>query len=138
MRITIAISAALIASTAVAEDAVHLRCTGTEVVSGVNNNVPYSVEFSIVVKPGFVDGDVVGEIIRSDDQSVTFMSDMSVSDSWRAPKGFDVCSYGTIDRVTGKVRVEKTYGTCNQRREPSVRLYSVDDLVCKVVKQRLF
>jgi hypothetical protein len=141
MRIAIAFSAALIGTTAVADDAVHPKCAGTQFVSGFNNNVPWPVTISVVVGPDWVTGDVGGKIIHSDDQSIAFMVDRqevtrkSANDNWTT---FDVCSYGSIDRVKGKARVQRTNGKCNQRLGPAVTLDSLYDLVCTVVKQRLF
>ena len=117
MRIAIAFSAALIGSAALADDAVHLKCTGTLFVSGFNDNIPWPVTVSIVVKPDFVYGDVGGKIIGSDDQSITFMGDtfaVHTNDNWTTSTKFDVCSYGSIHRVTGKADVTKTYGKCDQ------------------------
>ena|SRR5215831_9530267 len=109
MRIAIAFFAALIGTTAVADDAVHLNCTGTHFISGFNNNVPWPTTISLVVHPDFVQGGegIGGRIIKSDDQSIAFMGESYVAntnDNWRTSTKFDVCIYGSIDRVTGKAR----------------------------------
>jgi hypothetical protein len=142
MRIAIAFFAALIGTTAVADDAVHLKCTGTRFVSGFNNNTPWAVSaISLVVSSDFVRGSdgIGGRIISKDDQSIAFKMDsveLITNDNWRTSTKFDVCIYGSIDRVTGKARVEQTYGKCNPPQEP-VKLYSLHNLICTVVK-RLF
>jgi hypothetical protein len=145
MRIAIAFSAALIGTTAVADDAVHLRCTGTQFASGFNNNIPWPATVSLVVYSDFVQGSdgIGGRIIKSDDQSIDFMAESYVvhtNDNWKTSTKFDVCIYGSINRVTGKAGVMRTYGKCDPvngpPREP-LQLNSSYDLICTVVK-RLF
>jgi hypothetical protein len=131
----------LIGTTAVADDAVHLKCTGTQFVSGFNNDIPWPATISLVVSSDFVQGSdgIGGRIIHTDDQSIAFKMDsveLFNNDSWRTSTKFDVCIYGSIDRVTGKARVEKTYGKCNPPQEGD-KLYSYHNLICTVVK-RLF
>src|SRR5262245_61793449 len=133
MRIAIALpAAALIGSTAVADDTVHLKCTGTQFWAGYN--MPATV--SLVVHPEYVEGGHIGgKIIKSDDQGIGFMmnsSTQTTKDNWRTSTTSDTCVFGRIDRATGKASVTITYGKCDQVVGPpfSGPIATSYDLIC--------
>jgi hypothetical protein len=145
MRKVIALSAVLIGSAALAADAIHLTCTGTQLQSGFNNNVSYPATVSLVVGPDFVEGSdgIGGQIVQADERRIVFMTNSYIAgtnDNWKTSTRRDVCIYGSIDRVTGKTGVTSTYGKCSGISGPpqgALEFASSYDLLCRVVN-RLF
>ena len=142
MRIAIALSVFLIGSTAVAADAIHLTCTGTQFHAGFSS-APYPATISLVIGPDFVQGPdgLGGQIVQADERVIAFMTnsfEVNTSDGWQTSTRRDVCVYGSIDRTTGKAGISRIYGKCNGTSLPPqqpLELASVYDVVCSAVKR---